>query len=77
MTRLTIALIVGNNSVYASFYGPVNGKFGLYIGMMDESPSGFKRPRDLVTSEPIYDSSKSAESAAKKLIKQIRKDNKK
>ena len=73
MTRLTALIIQGNDTVYASSYGPIDGKFGLYIGMMDESPSGSQRPRDLLTSEPIYPTAVAAKAAAIKIIADVRR----
>src|ERR1017187_6693524 len=55
MTRLTAAIIQGDERVFASAFGPINGKYGLYVGTIDEAPSGWERPRDLLTSEPIYE----------------------
>ena len=54
MTRLTAMLIQGDPEVYASSFGPIDGKYGLYVGTLDEAPSGHKRPRDLLTSEAVY-----------------------
>lgn len=72
MTRLTAIIIAGNDSAYASSYGPIDGKFGLYISMIDEAPSGFQRPRDLLTSEPIYETSDLAKSAGDAIISKVR-----
>lgn len=72
MTRLTAILIAGNDTVYASSYGPVDGKFGLYIGMTEETPSGFQRKRDLLSSNPVYLTAKAAKEAAEKIITEVR-----
>lgn len=73
MNRLTAAIIANDENVYASFFGPVDGKFGLYIGTMDEAPSGHKRPRDLLSSQPIYLSQKEAKNAAQEIIDSVKK----
>lgn len=52
--------------------GPVDGKYGLYVGTLDETPSGSQRPRDLLTSQPIYETAEAAQCAGEKLIAQIR-----
>jgi hypothetical protein len=72
MTRITAMLIQGDPEVYASSFGPIDGKYGLYVGTLDEAPSGHKRPRDLLTSEPVYATAEEAKSAAEQVIKQIR-----
>lgn len=74
MTRLTAILIAGSENVYASFYGPKDGKFGLYIDMDDETPSGCKRPRALLTSEPIYRTGPEAKKAAEDIIADVKKN---
>jgi hypothetical protein len=73
MTRLTAELIKNDPEVYASAFGPDEaGKFGLYIGTFSESPSGWKRPRDLLTSEPIYDTAEAAKLAGEKVLTDVR-----
>lgn len=72
MTRLTALLIQQDENVYATAYGPMDGKFGIYIGTFDESPSGNMRPRDLLTSKPLYDSIDAAQSAGEDIIAQCR-----
>lgn len=72
MTRLTAILIAQDPEVYSSSYGPINGKFGLYIGTLEETPSGCKRPRDLLTSEPIYDSAAAAQGAGDSIIASVK-----
>ena len=71
MTLYTQMLIAENETVYASSW-PKDGKFCLYIGMMDEAPSGWQRPRDLLTSEPIYDTAIAAREAGEKIIAEVR-----
>jgi hypothetical protein len=66
-------LIRCDERVYASSYGPVDGKFGLYIGTVNESPSGWERPRDLLTSEPKYASAEEAKKAAESIIEELRR----
>ena len=73
MTRLTALLIQGGSEVFASSFGPIDGKYGLYVGTLDEAPSGHKRPRPLLTSEPIYETPELAKSAADELILEVRK----
>jgi hypothetical protein len=71
VTRLTALLITGDDpDLSIMSYGPIAGKFGLYIGTMSESPSGFPRPRPLLTSEPIYESAETAEAAARAAIRE-------
>jgi len=54
-------------------YGPVDGKYGIYIGTLAESPSGSERPRTLLTSEPRFATAEEAAAAAESLIVAIRK----
>jgi hypothetical protein len=61
-----------DESAFASSYGPVEGKFGVYVGMMDESPSGYQRPRDLLTSKPIYNSAEEAKGEAERILAGIK-----
>jgi len=72
MTRLTAAIIANDPEVFASCFGPVDGMYGLYIGTLDETPSGCKRPRDLISSEPIYSSKGKAIAAAQEIIDGLR-----
>ena len=72
ISRLTAVLIINDPEVYAASYGPFNGKFGLYVGTMNYSPSGQPRPRDLVTSEAVYESAEEAKRAAELVIQTIR-----
>lgn len=72
MTRLTAILIQQDENVYASAYGPVEGKFGMYIGTLDESPSGNMRLRGLLTSNPEYASADEAQAAGVKIIAECR-----
>jgi hypothetical protein len=71
MTRLTAMLLQEDPKVYASSYGPIDGKYSLYVGTIDEAPSGFERPRDLLTSQPIYATAEEAEAAAEKVIRDV------
>ena len=73
MTRYTQILIAEHDSVFASSF-PQNGKFCAYIGMMDRKPSGWEFPRDLLTSEPIYNDAEAAKDAAKKIIADVKAD---
>ena len=72
MTRLTAIIIQGDDNVSGSSYGPVDGKFGLYVGTVDHSPSGCERPRPLLTSEPIYSTAEEARKAAENVIAETR-----
>ncbi len=74
MTRLTAMWIYSNVDVEALAYGPDKdtGKFGVYIGAYDESPSGFKRPRPLLTGEPRYDTAEAAKAAGEAIIREVR-----
>lgn len=67
MTRLTAMLIQEDPEVYASSFGPIDGKYGLYVGTLDE-----KRPRTLLTSEPVYSTPQEASQAAENVIQRIR-----
>jgi hypothetical protein len=71
MTNLTLMLLQ-RDDVYGSSYGPTEGKFGLYVGFMDESPSESPRPRTLLTSEPIYETAEAAKAAAEDVIAKAR-----
>ena len=74
MTRLT-AWILQTAELEVVSYGPgpdPNGKYGFYIGTYDEAPSGSKRPRALVTSDPIYETPTDATQAALKLLETVR-----
>ena len=74
MTRLTAMLIQNDPGVYASAIGPVdNGEFGIYIGTLDESPSGWKRPRMLLTSNGGYKTVEEALKAGREMIEKVRK----
>lgn len=68
MTRLTQMIIQEDPNVYASSYGPVEGKFGLYVGTVDYSPSGCERPRTLLTSKPIYETAEAAQIVAAAIL---------
>lgn len=72
MTRLTALFIQNDSQVYGTSFGPVDGKFGAYIGTWDETPSGCSRPRHLLTSEPIYATADEAKTAAEKIIADVR-----
>ncbi len=73
MTRLTAFLITADDpNLSVSFYGPVDGAFGIYIGTMDESPSGCPRPRPLLTSKPLYQTAEAATFFAKQLVTEAR-----
>lgn len=65
-------VIAENPKVEASAYGPINGKFGLWVGTWDETPSGCERMRTLLTSEPIYATADAARAAADALIRDVK-----
>ncbi len=73
MTILTAAIIQGSDQVFASSYGPIDGKYGIYIGTLDETPSGCSRPRDLLTSEPFYATAGEAADVGNKVIEEVRR----
>lgn len=77
MTRLTALIIQTNSTVFCEAIEPYirNGKFGFYIGCIDELPSGCERPRDLISSESIYDTKEEAKLAGDQLIEEIKKLN--
>jgi hypothetical protein len=57
MTRLTAVLIKladEDGTLILSTYTAYPGCVGFYIGTMEETPSGYERPRDLVSSKPVY-----------------------
>ena len=72
MTRLTAILIQSDPEIIAQAFGPLAGKFGIYIGTMDKSPSGCNRPRALLTSEAIYNTEAEAIAAGTKALADIR-----
>jgi len=74
MSRLTAMIIRGDERVYASAYGPIEGKYGICIGTFDEFPSGSLRPRDLLTSKPTYDTADAATKAGETIIASVREE---
>lgn len=72
MTRITAHIIANDPGVYASSYGPVDGKYGIYIGTLEETPSGHKRPRLLLTSKAIYESHETAQQAAEETLREAK-----
>ncbi len=72
MTRITALLIAEDPNVAAGAWGPVDGKFGVYIGTMDESPSGNMRPRALLTSKTIYATAAEAQAEAERVLAEAR-----
>jgi hypothetical protein len=75
MTQLTAIMIIEDENVVASSYGPVDGKFGLYIGTVAFSPSGCERPRPLLTSDPIYATAEEARTAAETIVAKTKASN--
>lgn len=73
MTRLTALRIQSDEKVFASSFGPIEGKFGLYIGTYDLTPSGSPRPRDLISSEPTFETAEAAKAAAEAVIAEVKK----
>jgi len=74
MTELTRLRIVSDPDVFASAIGPFpNGKFGVYIGGMDLTPSGSPRPRVLLTSEGVCDTADEAQTKGEQILSEIRK----
>jgi len=49
-----------------------NGKFGIYIGTYDESPSGSTRPRVLLTSNGEFDTALEAIEAGNKVVTEVK-----
>jgi hypothetical protein len=78
ISQLTFIVIraADEDEVFCSYFGPdkETGKFGLYIGMLDRTPSGSIRIRDLVTSKPQYESPDAAIGMAEKLVLRVRED---
>lgn len=71
MTRLTQIILASDPNLVVSSYEK-DGKFGIYIGTMDETPSGSKRPRSLLTSDPIFPTAEAAQSAAQNVVDQAK-----
>lgn len=76
MTELTRQRILTDLGVFAAAIGPIeNGKFGIYIGTTDKSPSGnFDRPRVLLTSNGECATSEDAVAQGRRIIAEIRED---
>lgn len=73
MTRMTALIIQTDPQVYATALGPMpNGLYGVYIGTYDESPSGFPRPRVLLTSDGEFVTSDEAIAYGESLIRIVR-----
>lgn len=73
MTRYTASIIKNDSNVYASALGPYpNGKYGVYIGTYNFSPSGSPRPHTLLTSDGIFDTSEEALVQAEAQIQKIK-----
>lgn len=72
MTKLTAILIQRSPGIYGCAFGPVNGKYGLYVGIIEKAPPGSKRERTLVTSDAKFDIAAEASAAAEDLIKTLR-----
>lgn len=76
MTRYTQYIIRTDPQVHAAALGPLpNGKYGIYIGTYDESPSGCKRPMVLLTSDGHFDTAEEARKQGEFFIKQIQEGN--
>lgn len=59
--------------VYGAALGPnEDGKFALYVGTLEETPSGWKVPRRLITSAFSYNTAAEAETVADELIAKSR-----
>ena len=72
ISLVTAFAIMDDPEVYVSAPGPMEGKYALYVGTWDETPSGCKRPRHLFSSAPVYDSPEAAKEAGEKLVADIR-----
>lgn len=73
ISRKTALIIAEDPDVHAASVGPMlNGKFGLFIATYDESPSGFKRHRPILTSDGVYDTAAEATEAASKIISEVK-----
>lgn len=72
VTRITALILRSDENVFVSHTGPDQESFGIYIGTYDESPSGCKRPRTLITSRPVYPSADAAEAAGQELIAAVK-----
>ncbi len=72
MKMLTALLIQSDPSVTASAIGPINGKFGIHVEMIDKAPSGFERQRTLLTSDPIYETADAAILVGQRVIDEVR-----
>jgi hypothetical protein len=73
MTRLTALRITADDpDLCVSAYGPVEGKFGVYIGTVDHAPSGWPRPRILLTSDAVYETADIATEAANRIVEEAK-----
>ena len=76
ISQYTKLLIQTIPNVHAAAIGPMpNRKFGIYIGMYDETPSDFKRPVVLLTSDGVFDTPEEAKEQGDFVIENIRKGN--
>ena len=73
MTLLTKAMIAVDERVYAGSI-LAGGQYAMYVGTYDESPSGCTRPRPMLTSRAIYQTSEEAVQAGKDLIAKVKEE---
>ena len=66
MTRLTAMLIADDPEVYGASFGPVDGKFGLYVGTI------VKTSQPIYATAPIYATTEAAKDAAEAVIAEAR-----
>jgi hypothetical protein len=71
MTRLMALWIKHSENLEILAYES-EGRYGYYIGTLDQNPCGCKRIRPLVMSKSIYDTREDAIAAAHTLVKETR-----
>jgi len=73
MTLFTKLRIQNDPECHAAALGPMgNGRYGVYIGTYDESPSGSVRPRVLLTSDGVYETADEALVQGNLILEQIK-----
>ena len=75
MTQFTYLRIKNDPEVYSAVLGPFpNDLYGVYIGTYDESPSGSRRPRTLLTSDGMFQTTEEAKAYGETVIQKVRED---
>lgn len=71
---LTVLLIKGNEITACAGKDKDTGKYVGTAWMMDESPSGCKRPRLLVSTPAIYGTEQEAVESMEQMVKEIKQE---